>query len=49
VLVCTDPDAMLGDYTQTRRFATTDQLVSALLPMRVVVADLFAGAPDTTL
>lgn len=50
VLVCWQPDAALGSYAQTRLLAGTETLQSPTLPSaRLVVADLFAGAPDTTL
>jgi Uma2 family endonuclease len=49
VLRCSQPDAVLGDYAQTALFGATTDLVAATLPARVTVADLFAGAPDTTL
>ncbi len=49
VLACSQPDAVLGDYTRTQLVGSNDELVAATLPIRVVVADLFAGAPDTTL
>lgn len=49
VLVCSNPDAALSDYTQTRLFVAEEELVAATLPVRVRVSELFAGAPDTTL
>ncbi len=49
VLVCWQPDAALGDYAQVRLVTADAQLASPTLPLRVAVADLFAGAPDTTL
>jgi hypothetical protein len=49
VLVCSQPDAALGDFVQSRLFAETDEFQSATLPVRLPVARLFAGAPDTTL
>ena len=49
VLVCWQPDAALGDYAQVRLVAAGAQLTSPTLPLQVAVADLFAGAPDTTL
>jgi Uma2 family endonuclease len=49
VLQCSQPDAILGDYTQTALFGLTTELVAVTLPARVSVAELFAGAPDTTL
>ena len=49
VLACAQPDPALGDYTQVRLVASGEELVAATLPLRVQVADLFAGSPDTTL
>ena len=49
VLVCWQPDAALGDYAQVRLVAADAQLASPTLPLQLTVADLFAGAPDTTL
>lgn len=49
VLVCSQPDSTLGDYAQSRLFATGDELISTTLPIRFSVASLFDGAPDTTL
>ncbi len=49
VLVCWQPDPSLGDYAQVRLVAPDAELVSPTLPLRVAVADLFAGAPDSTL
>lgn len=47
-LVCTQPDAALGDYIQTDHALPEGDLVSPTLPFRMVTAALFAGAPDTT-
>jgi hypothetical protein len=49
VLVCTQPNAALGDYAQTDHALPEGELVSPTLPFRTTVAGLFAGAPDTTL
>ena len=49
VLVCWQPDPSLGDYAQVRLVAPDAELVSPTLPLRVAVADLFAGSPDSTL
>ena len=50
VLVCWQPDAPLGDFAQVRLVGGDDELVSPTLPdVRVRVAELFAGAPDTSL
>jgi Uma2 family endonuclease len=48
VLVCRTPDAALGDYTMTQLLGEQDSLQPMHLPGAVVVAELFAGAPDTT-
>jgi Uma2 family endonuclease len=49
MLACAQPDQALGMYTQVRLVAPDEELVAATLPVRVQVADLFTGAPDTTL
>ncbi|HEX5506253.1 MAG TPA: Uma2 family endonuclease [Thermomicrobiales bacterium] len=49
VLACWQPDRALGDYAQVRLVPPDGELVAATLPLRVAVADLFAGAPDSTL
>lgn len=49
VLVCSQPDPTLGDYTQVDHVAPEDVLALPTLPVRASVADFFAGAPDTTL
>lgn len=49
ILLCWQPDADLGDYTQTRLIAGDADLTSPTLELRVTVADLFAGAPNTAL
>lgn len=49
VLLCWQPDATLGDYTQSRLIATNAELVSPTLGLRVTVGDLFAGAPNEAL
>jgi len=48
-LVCSQPDAALGDYAQVQHVAPDAELVSPTLPIRVPIAGFFAGAPDTTL
>lgn len=48
-LVCSQPDAALGDYAQTDHALPDGDLVSPTLPFRAAVASFFAGAPDTTL
>ena len=48
-LVCTHPDGTMGDYAQVQHIAPDAELISPTLPFRALVADFFAGAPDTTL
>jgi Uma2 family endonuclease len=40
VLVCTLPDASLGDFTEVHRFDADSDLISPTLPIRVSVASL---------
>jgi Uma2 family endonuclease len=42
------PDPTLGDYTQVRHIPADGTLDSPTLPIHLTIADLFAGAPDTT-
>jgi Uma2 family endonuclease len=49
VLVYRQPDGQLGDYAQSRLFGPDEELVSPTVPIRVHVAELFAGSADTTL
>jgi Uma2 family endonuclease len=49
VLVCSRPDAALGDYAQTQLCDADGQLHSPTLPFAAAIAGFFAGAPDTTL
>jgi Uma2 family endonuclease len=49
VLVCRAPDAALGDYTATQLLGAEETLQPLGLPATARIADLFAGAPDTTL
>jgi hypothetical protein len=49
VLVCSRPDAALGDYIDSTLIPPDGDLISPTLPFRAPVADLFADAPDTTL
>jgi Uma2 family endonuclease len=50
VLVCWQPEPDLGIFTQVQRVASTSTLTSPTMPsISFVVANLFAGAPDTTL
>jgi Uma2 family endonuclease len=46
VLVCSIPDAILGDYASSQLHQ--EQLTSTVFPITLTVAELFAGAPDTT-
>jgi Uma2 family endonuclease len=49
VVLCTEPDPASGDYLRTQRIESSGELASPTLQVRFTVADLFAGAPDTTL
>jgi len=49
VLLCWQPDATLGDYTQSCLVAADAELVSPTLTLRVPVGDLFSGAPNADL
>jgi Uma2 family endonuclease len=50
VLLCWQPDATLGDYAQSRLIPSGERVSAATLPgVGTLVADLFAGSPDTTL
>ena len=49
VLVYTDPDVALGDYSLSQKITPNDELISPTLPIRVAISRCFAGAPDTTL
>jgi Uma2 family endonuclease len=44
VLIYSDPDASLADFTNVQRFAGDSELVSSTLPIRVAVATLFEDA-----
>jgi len=48
VLVCRNPDAALGDDTFTLLVGAAETLSAHTFPIAVPVAELFAGAPDTT-
>jgi len=48
VLVCRNPDATLGDDTFTLLVGAAETLSAHTFPITVPVAELFAGAPDTT-
>ena len=49
VLVCSQPDAGRADYGREQHFGPMAELVSPTLPVRLLVNELFAGSPDTTL
>ena len=42
-------DPTLADYAQSDYVAADGELHSPTLPIRTLVVDFFAGAPDTTL
>lgn len=44
ILVYSEPDAALSDYTSVRRFTVESELVSPTLPITVAVAALFEDA-----
>jgi Uma2 family endonuclease len=48
LLVCRTPDTALGDYTFTQLVGPDERVQPLAFPIVLVVADLFAGAPDTT-
>jgi hypothetical protein len=48
-VVHNEPDALLGDYVHVVRVATEGELHSPTFPLRIRVALLSDGAPDTTL
>ena len=49
VLVCWQPDENLGDYARSSLIGAGEELLSPTLGVRVIVGDLFAGAPNTAL
>lgn len=49
VLVYWQPDRAEGTYRQVKPVAPDARLVSPTLPIEFAVANLFAGAPDTTI
>ena len=49
LLVYTDPDDALGDYSLSQKIMPNDELISPTLPIRTAISGFFAGAPDTTL
>ncbi len=49
ILMYTQPDASLADYTHVERVPSDGTLVAAMLPVRLLVAQLFEGAPDLTI
>jgi Uma2 family endonuclease len=48
LLLCTQPDAALGDYASSDLIAPDGTLVSPTLAVRAPIARFFADAPDTT-
>jgi Uma2 family endonuclease len=46
VLVCSQPDVALSDFTESRLFASDTELVSPTLPIRVPVEALFEAPSD---
>lgn len=48
LLLCTQPDAALGDYAGSDLIAPDGTLISPTLPVRTPIARFFADAPDTT-
>lgn len=49
VLVCSQPDAALGDYAQCTYIPPDAEMVSPTLPIRAAISTFFANAPDTKL
>lgn len=49
VLIYSEPEVTLGDYTDTRRIAPDGIAISPTLAFQITIADLFTGAPDMTL
>lgn len=49
LLVCSQPDAALGDYVQSQLVGHAAELVSPTLPVRVAVARFFADVPPGAL
>jgi Uma2 family endonuclease len=49
VLIYTDPDTALGDYSLSQKIMPNGELISPTLPIRTTISSFFAGAPDTTL
>ena len=49
VLVCSQPDAALGDYAQVHHVTPDAELASPTVPISAPIAGFFAGAPDTAL
>jgi hypothetical protein len=49
VLVCIQPDAIIGDYVQEYYFGPGVELESPTLPLRTSIAEFFFDSPDTTL
>jgi Uma2 family endonuclease len=49
LLVYSEPDDALGDYSLSQKIVPNDELISPTLPIRAAISSFFAGAPDTTL
>lgn len=49
VLVYSQPDPVVGEYTEAHRVAPDGELVSPTLPFRASIGSFFAGSPDTTI
>jgi Uma2 family endonuclease len=47
ILVYSEPDGTLSDYTNVRRLAPDDELVLPTLPIKVAVGSLFEGEVST--
>jgi len=49
VVVCSQPDPLMGDYLQVQHVAPDGELAAPTLSLRAPVAGFFSGSPDTTL
>lgn len=49
IVVCSQPDPLMGDFLQVQHVAADEELVSPTLSLRIAIAAFFAGSPDTTL
>jgi Uma2 family endonuclease len=48
-IIYSEPDASLDDYIHVTHCPPTGELASPTLPFQLLLADLFADAPDTTI